>query len=243
MQFVDERHHLQVHIETKECQLPADELSRLQPSFDRLGEAVEGLASAELWLNVVYHPRIQQYHAQAKLKVSGKTIHTGEQNAYLDTALLRSLERMVHQVEAYKDSPDRRAAVQAERLVRLNGEVIAPVEPDAGELGIAVQDADYARFRRALLSHEEYVRMRVGRWIQRYPEVQNLVGQSFGIADLVEEVFLFAFERYVERPTHISLHEWLDSLIDPAVKSFWHHPDDREAARFAQTVWQQTGKT
>jgi hypothetical protein len=242
MQFVDERHHLQVRVETKDCQLPADELSRLQPSLDRLGEAVAELAAAELWLNVVFHPKSQQYHAQAKLKVPGKTIHTGEQNAWLDTALLRSLERMIHHVEAYKDSPDRRAAQHMERLARLNDEIIAPVEPDAGELGAAVQEADYAHFRRALFSHEEYVRMRVGRWIQRYPEVQELIGRSFGIADLVEEVFLIAFERYTERPTHNSLHEWLDSLIDPAVKSFWHHPDDREAARFAQTVWQQTGK-
>jgi hypothetical protein len=242
MQFVDERHHLQVHVDTEECQLPSDERARLQPSFDRLGEAVADLAAAELWLNVKFHPRSQQYHARAKLKLPGKTINTGEQNAYLDTALLRSLERMIHHVEAYKDSPDRLSAQHAERLTRLNDEIIAPVEPDVGELGAAVQEADYAHFRRAFLSHEEYVRMRVGRWIQRYPEVQELIGQSFSIADLVEEVFLLAFERYPERPTHISLHEWLDNLIDPAVRSFWHHPDDREAARFAQTVWQQTGK-
>jgi len=243
MQFVDERHHLQVHVVTQDCQLPADERLRLQPSFDRLEEAVGDLASAELWLNTVYHLKSQQYRAQAKLKLPGKTIHAGEQNAYLDTALLRSLERVIHRVEAYQDSPDRRAVEQAERRAPLNGEIIAPVEADAGVLGRSVQEADYASFRRALFSHEEYVRLRVGRWIQRYPDVEELIDQSFSIADLVEEVFLLAFERYPERPTHISLHQWLDSLIDPAVKSFWHHPDDRAAARFAQTVWQQTGKT
>jgi len=79
------------------------------------------------------------------------------------------------------------------------------------------------------------------RWIQRYPEVQHEVGQSFEIADLVEEVFLLAFEQYGDRPTHISLHEWLDNLIDPAVKDFWQNPEDRVAASYAQSLTGERG--
>jgi hypothetical protein len=78
--------------------------------------------------------------------------------------------------------------------------------------------------------------MRVGRWIQRYPEIQDQVDRAFKISDLVEEVFLLAFEQYADRPTHIRLRAWLDQLIDPAVKSFWRSPEDRQAASYAQTL-------
>jgi ribosome-associated translation inhibitor RaiA len=242
MQYVAEWYRLQVEIQTRECGLPEDERLRMQPALDRLGEAVEELGGGQFWLTIVYHPRSQVYHAQAKLKLPGKTIITGEHNEYLDSAVQRCLDKVIRHVEAYKSNPDHQAIEQVRRQAALSTDIIAPVEPDAGKLGEAVQTGDYAAFRRSLLALEEPLRMRVGRWIQRYPEVQALVGESFEIADLVEEVFLLAFEQYRDRPTHISLHEWLASLIDPAVKAFWRHPEDRLAASFAQTVWQYTGK-
>jgi hypothetical protein len=31
---------------------------------------------------------------------------------------------------------------------------------------------------------------------------------------------LTAFEQYPNRPKHLAVHEWLDELIEPALKSF-----------------------
>jgi hypothetical protein len=227
---------LAIEISAKECQFPDDLRARLMPRFEDLGRAAEEFGQSQFWLTIVFHPRTQVYHAQAKLKLPGETIITGDRNPYLDIAIERCLEKVRQRIDAYRADPDREVRERVLRQVNQTTEIIAPVEPDSGQLGQAAMAGAYPMFRRALLGHEEWVRMRVGRWIQRYPEIQDQVGQSFAIADLVEEVFLTAFERYPQRPTHISLHEWLDSLIDPSVKDFWSDPEDRMAASFAQSL-------
>ena len=57
------------------------------------------------------------------------------------------------------------------------------------------------------------------------------------IGDVVEAVYLNAFEGYARRPTEVPFHEWLDSLIDPSLKTVMRHPDEeKENASFARTV-------
>lgn len=236
MPYMIPEHHLHIEIDAKECRIPEDALARIQPKLTQLGQAVHDLARSELWLTVVYHPRSQIYHAQAKLKLPGQTIITGDRNQALDTALLQCLDKVIRRVEAYKANPDEEALRRAKRQTQLSEGVVAPIEPDAGRLGDAFMRGDYEAFRRALVSHEELVRRRVGRWIQRYPEIQRQVGESFEIADMVEEVFLTAFDQYGERPKHLSIHEWLERMIDPAINAFWNDPADRQAASFAQTL-------
>jgi hypothetical protein len=120
---------------------------------------------------------------------------------------------------------------------------IASVESDTGKLGEAFQSADYQRFRNAISDYERPLRMRVGRWIQRYPELQANVGVTFSISDLLEEIFLMAFEQYGQRPKQLRLYEWLVNLIDPAVKSFWHKSEDRDAVSYAQTLTEMGSQT
>jgi hypothetical protein len=227
---------LQIEIDSQECRIPDDVRSRLQPDFERIGQSIAELGRSQLWLMVVYHPRSKAYHAQAKLKLPGETIITGDKQAFLDSAIEGCLQKVLRRIEGYKVDPDREALQRAQSQVAMATDIVAPAEPDAGRLGQAIQSSDYRAFRLALLGHEEWIRKRVGRWIQRYPELQEQIGQKFEIADLVEEVFLVAFEQYKQRPAQISLRDWLDGLIDPAIKGFWHDPDDRIAASFAQTL-------
>jgi hypothetical protein len=42
---------------------------------------------------------------------------------------------------------------------------------------------------------------------------------------MVEEVFLTAFDQYDRRPAGLRLGDWLDSLIDPAVKALHRNGD------------------
>ena len=84
---------------------------------------------------------------------------------------------------------------------------------------------------------EEWLRKRVGRWVQRYPQAEARVGGSLRLGDLVEEVLLNGFERYTRRPTAVPFSEWLDSLIDPSLKALLRHPDDeRENVNMARTL-------
>jgi ribosome-associated translation inhibitor RaiA len=228
-------HHLRIEINSRDCEIPETVLSEIQPALNRLGKTVESLADSQFWLTVVYHPKSDVYHAHAKLKVPGETIITGDQNEAIGLALARCLDKVIRRAEQYVDNPDQ-AAIEAARQRQHLEDVIAPTDPDAGPIGQAVQNGDYLAFRKALLNQEEPLRRRVGRWIQRYPKLQAEVGRSFEIADLVEAVFLTAFEQYPHRPIHLAFHEWLASLIDVAVKDFWHDPDARQAASAAQSL-------
>jgi hypothetical protein len=63
------------------------------------------------------------------------------------------------------------------------------------------------------------------------------VGDSLAIGDLVEEVYLNAFERFTGRSCDVPLRDWLDGLIDPSLKLLLKHPaQEGENASLARTL-------
>jgi len=228
---------LPVEITTKDCDLPRDERARLQASFAELSAGVREFAERSLAVRVVYHPRSQRYNVEVKLRLPGRSLFTGEEDPYLDSALQRGIAKMTRRVQAYKDHPDRQAAEAAERRAALDRDVVAPEDPAAGPLGEAAAAGDYRAFRTGLAGYEEWLRKRVGRMVQRYPEAQARVGKDLLLGDVVEEVYLNAFERFTRRPTALRLSEWLDGLIEPSIRALLRHPDEEHtAASLARTV-------
>src|SRR5262249_22092433 len=183
--------------------IPEDELARMQASLEPLGEAVRDFPHSDLWFNVVYHPNSRIYHVEAKLKVPGRTFFSGDTDPYLDSAYQRCVRQMVQRLTEYKDHPDGQAQEQAGRQATLDREIMAPQDPADGILGRAVAGGDYRAFRTALSGYEEWLRKRVGRWIQRYPQAEAQVGDGLLIGDLLEEVYLNAFERVPAQPTEV----------------------------------------
>src|SRR3954451_24191578 len=161
MQYTDDRNHLRVEINPKECRIPEDELARMQGFLGELGESVHDYASSELTLNVIHHPRSGAYHVEARLRVPGRTLFSGDQDDYLDSAVQRCLRKLVQHVEAHKANPDRAAEEQARRREALDNNVVAPEDPADGALGRAVEAGDYRAFRTALSGYEEWIRKRV----------------------------------------------------------------------------------
>jgi ribosome-associated translation inhibitor RaiA len=233
MQFSVDR--LRVEITTKDCQIPEDERARLQTLLAALGDAVKEVADPSLAVRVIHHPRSAMYHAEFKLTLPGRSLLTGEEDPYLDAALSRGVAKLTRKAEAYKERPDGEAA--AERRAALDQDVVAPEDPDAGPLADAVHAGDYRRFRTALAGYEEWLRKRVGRLVQRHPGAQAQVGKELLLGDVVEEVYLNAFERFTRRPTDVRLSEWLEGLIEPSIRALMRHPEEeREAASLARTV-------
>jgi hypothetical protein len=76
----------------------------------------------------------------------------------------------------------------------------------------------------------------VGRWVERRAATDGAIGRRFTIADVVEEAFLTAFETYADRPKAVPFGDWLDSLIDPAVKGLLRHPDELENVSLARNL-------
>jgi hypothetical protein len=238
MQASDKRDPFRVDITSNGCQVPADERTRLQTLLEPVRDAARDFPAADLGVHVVYHPQSTAYHAEFKLKLPGRTLVTGDGDPYLDTALQRGVRKLVRKVESYRQNPDRVAVEQAERQAARDRDVMAPESPaDTGPLAEAVQAGDYAAFRTALGGYEEWLRKRAGRWIQRYPQAQAQVGKGLLIGDLVEEVYLNAFERFPQWPTEVPLSAWLDGLLDPSLRALLRHPDEEhENASMARTA-------
>src|SRR5207237_10695219 len=98
-------------------------------------------------------------------------------------------------------------------------------------------DGRYAAFRTATFAYEEPGRKRAGRWVERYPEADVQIDKRLKIADIVEEVFLNAFENHGRRPEGVRFGDWLEGLIDPAVKELLKRPDaELENIRLARTA-------
>jgi ribosome-associated translation inhibitor RaiA len=237
MQYTDRRHHLRVAIDAKGCDIPADERTRMERTLGPLGEEVRDLQNAELTLGVTYHKQSKTYNVEARLRLPGRSLVTSDRDGYLDSAYQRCVRKLYQLVKAYQEHPDRKAEKAAERRASLDDNVVSPEDPDAGPLLEHVRAGKYMAFRNDLVLYEDFLRKRVGRWIQRYPEAEARVGDGLKIGDLVEEVYLNAFEHFPERPDEVSLSAWLDQLIDPSLKALLRHPDEeRENASFARTL-------
>ena len=230
MQYTDDRYRLRVEIDARDCNIPPDELSRMQNRLASVGEVVKEFPSSELTVKVIRHPDSNVYHDEFRLRLPGKTLFTGDSDPDMHRAFDRGVRKLVWKTTAYswKGRRDTEAETVARREAALDRNIVAPTEPDAGPLGQAARDGDYQAFRTRAAGYEEWLRDRVGRWVQRYPEAQARIGGDIAIGDLLEEVYLNAFEQFPNRRTDIALHEWFDGLIDPSLKLFLRHPD-REA--------------
>jgi hypothetical protein len=237
MHFTDDRYHLRVELQAKECSIPEDERVRLQNFLVPLGEAVQDLAASDLAINVVHHPATQVYHIELKLKVPGQTLLAVEKDPYLDSALQRGLRQLVRQVETYQSQANGKARAAAEQRSALQRDVVAPEDPNTGPLAEAVRTGDYRAFRAGLGTYEAWIAKRVGRWVQRYPQANAQIGDKLRLGDLVEAVYLQAFERFGKRSTTVRLSEWLEGLIDPALRTMLRHPsEEQENVSLARTV-------
>jgi hypothetical protein len=236
MYHTEQRRQLRIKIETKDCELPPDELPRIEPPLAKLSDIVGDLPG-DLDLTIVHHPNRDQFHVKAALGLPRRTLFTGEWDSYLDTALGRSLSKLSNMAKTYQQEPEHTADEVARNVEQMNREIIAPEDPDMGPLGTAAAAGDYHNFRQLLGDYEDWLRLRVGRWLERYPDAEAEVGRRVKIGDLVEEVLLNAFERYGQRSNDVTLSDWLDSLINPSLQAYCQHPiEERENISLARTL-------
>ena len=88
-----------------------------------------------------------------------------------------------------------------------------------------------------MFAFEGPLRERVGRWIERYPQVAAQLQEQVYLEDIIEEVFLTAFDEYNHRPEAIAFGEWLENLIDPAVRLVSKGEDEElDNISFARTL-------
>lgn len=235
----DTSENLHIELDTKDCQLSSDEITKMEGMLGPLREPVRQFPVSDLYVTVTHYARSGDYHVGTSLVLTGRTLFTGERDENPVSAFGRCVRKLIHRLAAYKDN----LAAEPERKKAQHGtvqEVVPTQEPDAEQLSQAVADNDYGAFRDAMVVYEEPIRKRVGRWIQRYPEFEARLGTTYVLDDLVEEVILNAFERFTDMPQAMRLGEWIKELIDPSVKDMMNHPEREHANIDAVRSWQET---
>jgi ribosome-associated translation inhibitor RaiA len=236
MSFSDESYNLRIELDTKRFECTPEQIAYLEEKLDTLRKLCEPFPVSDLYITIAFHDRSNQYRITTALVLPGRTLATGDVSEVMEAGYDRCIRKLVKRVEAYKDALSH-TPEQAKDVEGTVYEVVPTQEPDAAAIEAAVASGDYKAFRHALFPYEDAMHDRVGRYVQRYPEIEAQVGQTFLIGDLVEEVFLNAFERYEHRPSDVRLGEWLDGLVAPSVKMVANNPaEELENISFAKTV-------
>jgi hypothetical protein len=237
MRYSDESDNLRVELDAKQFELSPEDARRLQASLSALGKLVEGLPVSDLYITIFHHPRGgPEYQVKTALVLPAKTLFSGDTDTNFHPAFERCVTNLVQQVVAYKQTQGNIDQLDKHRKGTYQ-EVVPSREPDPEQLEAAVRAGDYIKFRKAAFPYEESLRKRVGRWVGRYPEAQEKVGTDLAVADVVEAVFLNAFEGYGQRPRDVRLGRWLENLIDGSLKGLLQSPDEAlENISFARTL-------
>lgn len=236
MRFSDESYNLRIELDTKQCELSAAEIEKIEDSLDILRQPIAKFPVSTLYLTIEHHPRSGSYRVKVALQLPGRGLATGGEDAHIFPAVQQCVWRLVQKVRAYEE---RMEGVE-EKTKREEGkrhDVLPTQEVDYQAVKEAVGAGDYAEFRKHMFAYEEPLRKRIGRWIERYPEVAAQLREQVGLADIVEEVFLTAFDQYDDRPQAVPFGEWLENLIDPSVKLISTAPDEElDNISFARTL-------
>jgi hypothetical protein len=196
----------------------------LRRTLDALTPQVEHFPVADLRVLIAGNARNNDVSIKLTLLLPGTTLVASETDAGPQPACERCLNSLLEELGAYKERLGR--VPERQKLEKGTHQQLHPaVIIDAQAVAAAMQASDYPAFRTALLPYEEGLRKLVGRWVQRYPDFEAQIGRRVAIADLVEDVFLLAFEGYERRPADVPLGTWLEGLIDPALKQLQRDRD------------------
>jgi ribosome-associated translation inhibitor RaiA len=235
MRHTQESHHLRALIDAHHCEPSAAQIERLLGDLESLGRQVEHFPVSDLHILIERNTRSNDYAVKTTLVLPGRTLVAGDRDASLHAAYKRCLDVLSGQVVAYKDRLGQ--VPQRHRLVNGTQQELRPVaEADAAALDAAAAAHDYAAFRAALAPYDEPLRLRAGRWAQRYPDLDGAIGRGLEVADLVEKVFLSAFDAYAQRPRDVRLGDWLEALLGPAADALRRGGAALEAVRLARSA-------
>jgi ribosome-associated translation inhibitor RaiA len=215
---------LNIELKTHGFELPENQYERIEQCLGSLRGAVDCFPVKRLNVTANCHQRVGDYHVKMSLMLPGRTLFTGERDREVHVAMERCAEKLLRKVNAYKRSLGSEEE-KSKQAAGTHHVVEASMDFDAGELEAARQQHDYARFRAGLDGFTASLTERIGRWVQRYPDVEAALGEGITISDLVEDVYFHAYERFDETKQAVPPGDWLDSLVDESIQDFLRSPE------------------
>jgi ribosome-associated translation inhibitor RaiA len=231
------RHKLQIHFDAHEYELSPDEIAEMSDDFDSLAVHAGNFPQADVRVVVEKNGRNGNFVVKLTLILPNQVLVTSDHERTLHPAFRRALDSLeiafteyLERLDGVHDRQQRHEAAKQQPTIEAG-----PVDETA--LESAAANSDYPAFRAAITPYEEWLRLRVGRWVERYPDVQARMNRDFDVLDLTEGVFLMAFEQYAHRRAEVRFRDWLEGLIDPTVKDFAHDPvRERENVNMARSA-------
>ena len=214
------RHKLQVYFDAHECQPAPEELAELSDDLDTLARQVGDFPRATLRVVIEWNGRNNEYSVKLTLILSTDTLVTSSHHAVLHTAFRQALDSLEQSAAGHKEMLEGLHQRQLQEEAAKSQPTIEPAPIDEAALHAATAASDYPAFRTAVAPYEEWLRLRVGRWVERGADAQSRMGRDFDVLDLTEGVFLSAFEQHPHWQPEVRYRDWLDGLIDPTVKAF-----------------------
>ena len=190
--FKQTDHDLTIELKTHGFELPTEEYAKIEDSLGSLREAVDCFPVKSLNITVVFHQRQQDYHVKMSLMLPGRTLFTGERDVLVYPAIESCTEKLLQKVVAFK----KQLEAEEERSKQASGThhtVEASMDFDTKELEEARMYDDYLRFRIGLDAFTSALSEKIGRWVQRYPEIEEMLGEGVSISDIVEDVYYHAY--------------------------------------------------
>lgn len=231
------RHKLQVHFDTHEFQPAAGELEELSDHLDALALQLGDFPQADVRVVAEWNGRNNEFSVKLALLLPGDTLVTSDHDPVLHAAFRRALDSLELRFKGYKERLEGVDARQQREESARGRAAAATAAPDEAALDAAAAARDYAAFRAAAGPLEDWLRLRVGRWVERYPDAQARMGREFDVLDLTDGVLLAAFEQHPHRHAEVPYRVWLEGLIDPTVKAFVRDPvRERENVNMARSA-------
>lgn len=216
---------LQVQFDFHQCQLSQAEIDQIYGDLGSLERQVINFPIHDLHIMVEHNSRSNDFSVKTTLLLPGATLVGNDHDPVVHAAFMRCLAGLEENVRAYKERMD--LADERNKQEKHTHQDLQPtLDPDFAALDAAAAEGDYGAFRAALLGYEEPVRRRAGRWVERYPEVDQKIGRGLDVEDIVEATFLEAFDAFERRPNDVRFGDWLENLIDAAVRSLRGGADD-----------------
>ncbi|MEM9586070.1 MAG: hypothetical protein AAGA03_02210 [Planctomycetota bacterium] len=225
MTFSDESYNLRIELDTKGCTLSAAEIEQMEEDMSTLRRQTEDFPVSNLYITVVRHPRAGDYHVKTTLALSGRKLFTGDRGTSMHPTFESCLRKLTKKVRAFKSQM--RVGSDTSKLSEGTRQAVEPTrDVNIETLTKAVRGDDYESFRREIDVFEPSLIERVERWLHRYPELKSQFESAIPASDVVEEVFLNAFDQFDSRSHSVPPGDWLDSLINPSIQALLQKPDE-----------------
>lgn len=208
MRYTRHQNRFRLNLDLQATELHGDDLAELEQILLPLEQWASG-APAELMMSIAPDEKDGGFQVKASLIVNGETLYVAEQTDGINEAVSRCVEQLGEQLRSQSASSDQTPHHQRK-----------PLAADA--LQTAVRAGDYSAFRKAVSVYEEPIRKKIELWAAEHPEILAQVGGHQPPADVLEEVFVRAFEHY-ERISHRHPGHWLDESFNAVVESLLHH--------------------